>query len=89
MSSSGRRFELPRGLSRAEEAAVIAALERYFTDADEAQPANPWTMAGRLDATGVGALQARGVTGPAWRIGARMAFARHGVPTFQGRGDAG
>jgi hypothetical protein len=45
-------------------------------------------MAGRLDATGVGALQARGVTGPAWRAGARIPFARRGVPPFQGRGDS-
>jgi len=86
--TGGHRFELPGGLSPAEEVAVIAALERYFAEDEEGRPANPWTIAGRLDATGVGALQARGVTGPAWRAGARMTFARRGVDPFHGRGDA-
>jgi len=80
------RFELPGGLSPAEERAIIAALERYFAPGDPGP--SPWALAGRLDATGLGALQARRQSGDAWRMGARSAFARHGVPPFTGRGDA-
>jgi hypothetical protein len=86
VSSSGHRFDLPGGLSPSEEAAVIAALERYFAEDEETPSSNPWAMAGRLDATGMGALQTRRVSG--WRAATRMPFARRGVPTFHGRGDA-
>jgi len=88
VSPSEQQFELPGGLSSREEAAVIAALERYFADSGAHPTADAWTMAGRLDATGVGALQARGVTGSAWRAGVHMPFARRGVPPFHGRGDS-
>jgi hypothetical protein len=80
-----RRFELPPGLSPQEERAVIAALERYL--AEEATP-NPWAMAGRCDATGMGALQTRRVSPGAWQRAGRGKFARLGTPTLHGRGDA-
>jgi hypothetical protein len=80
------RFELPDGLSPAEEQAIIAALEQYFAPGESGR--SPWAMAGRLDATGFGALQARRQAADAWRMAARSAFARRGVPTFAGRGDA-
>jgi hypothetical protein len=80
------RFELPEGLSPDEEAAVLAALERYFAD-EHAPPPSPWALAGRIDASGMGALQMRRALG-SWRSGARMPFARRGTPPFQGRGDA-
>ena len=81
------RFELPGGLSPREEAAVLAALEQYFAEAEPTAP-DPWTMAGRLDSTGTGALQARHAGAGGWRAGAAMPFARSGVPPFRGRGDA-
>jgi hypothetical protein len=81
-----KRFELPEGLSPAEERAIIAALEQYFAPKDT-HP-SPWALAGRIDATAVGALQARRQSGNAWRMAARSTFARRGVPTFAGRGDA-
>ena len=81
----GRRFELPGGLRPEEERAIIAALERYF-EGEEYGP-DPWAFAGRLDATGTGALQSRSVGG-AWRRAGRSAFARPGVAPFAGRGDA-
>jgi hypothetical protein len=81
----GKRFEVPPGLSAREERALIAALERYF---DEGSPGpDPWAFAGRLEATGMGALQTRRTPG-AWRRAVRSAFARRGVPPFAGRGDA-
>ncbi|HEX9377347.1 MAG TPA: hypothetical protein VGB19_14065 [Actinomycetota bacterium] len=80
------RFELPEGLSPQEEQAVLAALERYF--AEEQKPPALWALAGRVDASGMGAVQTRRITGSSWRAGIRMAFARRGTPTFIGRGDA-
>ena len=84
-SEAARRFEIPAGLSPEEERAVIAALERYL--AKEGGAPHPWAFAGRLDATGMGALQTRW-GGEAWRRAGRSAFTRWGVPPFAGRGDA-
>jgi len=83
---TAKRFELPGGLSPQEERAIIAALEQYF--APKGTRPSPWALAGRIDATAFGALQARRQAGDAWRMAARSAFARRGVPTFAGRGDA-
>jgi len=83
--TDGRRFELPDGLSREEERQVFAALERYFRG--ESPRPRPWALAGRLEATGVGALQARRLSGDAWRAPAGT-FVRPGVFTLEGRGDA-
>ncbi len=83
---SDYRFELPEGLPPEEEAAVLAALERYFTE-EHAPPPSPWAVAGRIDASRLGAVQTRHVLG-GWRAGARMAFARRGTPPLHGRGDA-
>jgi len=81
-----RRFELPEDVSREEERAVLAALERYFLQ--ESPHPHPWVLAGRMDATGQGSLQARRLTDAPWRTPARAPFARQGVPTLRGRGDA-
>ncbi len=81
------RFELPEGLAPEEERLVITALERYFVK--ESPHPNPWVLAGRLDATGWGALQGRRYMEQAWGWTQRHAFARPGVPTLRGRGDAG
>ncbi|MFL5796783.1 MAG: hypothetical protein ACJ77A_02475 [Actinomycetota bacterium] len=83
---SDYRFELPRGLPPEEEAAVLAALERYFSE-EHPPPPSPWALAGRIEASRLGALQTRHAPG-GWRSGARMPFARRGTPPFHGRGDA-
>ncbi len=77
-----RRFEVPIGLTREEERAIVLALERYFLHPD------PWVLAGRLEATGYGALQARRHMDTAWGLPSRAAFTRQGVPPVHGRGDA-
>ena len=77
-------FELPQGLTREEERAILVALERYFLQ--ENPHPDPWVLAGRMDAGGHGALQARRYTDGAWRTPAP--FARRGSPSLQGRGDA-
>ena len=84
--SDDRRFELPGGLSPDEERAIISALERYF--ARESPHPDPWVLAGRIDACGWGALQARRYADAAWSLAGPAAFARRGTPPLTGRGDA-
>jgi hypothetical protein len=79
-----RRFELPEGLRPEEERAIITALERYFLQ--ESPKPNPWVLQGRIDATGLGALQTRKYAREPWH-GQRAEFARRGVPSSHGRGD--
>jgi hypothetical protein len=81
-----RRFELPDGLSPEEERAIIRALERYF--AQESPRPHPWVLAGRIDACGWGAVQARRYADAAWGLVGPAAFARRGAPLLAGRGDA-
>jgi hypothetical protein len=85
--SEERRFELPVGLSREEERAILLALERYFLQ--ESPHPDPWVLEGRIEATGWGALQARRHTDVAWSMAARNRYARPGVPSLTGRGDTG
>jgi hypothetical protein len=81
-----RRFEVPIGLTREEERAIVLALERYFLQ--ESPHPDPWVLAGRLEATGYGALQARRHMDTAWGLPSRAAFTRQGVPSVHGRCDA-
>jgi hypothetical protein len=81
------RFELPGDLAPEEERAVIRALERYF--AQESPHPHPWVLAGRIDAAGLGALQARHYTVTPWGVGTYAPYARRGVPPVHGRGDVG
>ncbi|HEX6330762.1 MAG TPA: hypothetical protein VF129_05670 [Actinomycetota bacterium] len=83
--SDDRRFELPDGLSPEEERAIIRALERYF--ARESPHPEPWVLAGRVAAAGLGALQARRYTDVPWQVGTYAPFARRGVPAVRGRAD--
>ncbi len=85
MDGSDRRFELPEGITREEERAILNALERYFLQ--ESPKPNPWVLQGRVDAIGIGALQARRFAREPW-TGVRAAFVRYGVPPAHGRGDA-
>jgi hypothetical protein len=80
------RFELPDDLTSEQERAVIRALERYF--ARESPHPEPWVLAGRVAATGLGLLQARRYTDTPWGVARHAPFARRGVPPLWGRGDA-
>ena len=80
-----RRFGLPPDLTPQEERAVIRALERYF--AQESPHPHPWVLSGRVDAAGLGALQARHYTDAPWGVGTYAPYARRGVPPVHGRGD--
>jgi hypothetical protein len=81
---SGRRVEMPQGLTPEEERAVLMALERYFVE-ENPRPA-PWVLQGRIEATGYGALQVRRFAREPWH-GQWVEFARKGVPPMNGRGD--
>ena len=84
-SPAARRFELDADLTPHEERAVIRALERYF--AQESPHPHPWVLSGRIDAAGLGALQARHYTHTPWSVGTYAPYARRGVPSVHGRGD--
>jgi hypothetical protein len=53
--------------------------------AENPKPA-PWVLQGRIDATGLGSLQARRYAREPWH-GQKGPFARRGVPPVSGRGD--
>jgi hypothetical protein len=82
---SDPKFELPEGTSPQEERAIIAALERYFAQRDP-RP-DPWALAGRIEASREGALQARRLLRDPWGASKR-AFARYGTEPISGRGDS-
>jgi hypothetical protein len=80
------RFGLPDGLSRDEERATLAALERYFRG--DIPRLAPWVMQGRIAAARQGALQGRKLMDSPWSTSLRASFARRGAESFAGRGDA-
>ena len=84
-SPAPRRFEVDADLTPHEERAVIRALERYF--AQESPHPLPWVLSGRIDAAGLGALQARHYTHTPWSVGTYAPYARRGIPPVHGRGD--
>ena len=86
MSDEDRRVELPEGLTTEQERAVISALERHFLR--ESPHPNRWVLAGRLEANGIGSLQARHYADEPWTGTSGAPFPRIGVPPFHGRGDA-
>ena len=79
-------YELPEGLSPADEREIIAALDRYFAERDP-RPSS-WALAGRVEACREGVLQARRLVRGSWVAGGRGNFARRGTEPILGRGDA-
>lgn len=80
-----RDFEIPSGLGDDERRTLLDALERHFA-AENPLP-SPWVLAGRLDALGVGALQARRWREVPWLGAVDRPFMRTGVASMHGRGD--
>lgn len=79
------RYEVPPGLTSEQRRAVEAALEEYFAR-DVARP-NPWMLAGRATALGLGALQIRHAARNPWD--ARYhAFSPIAPDQLMGRGDS-
>ncbi|HEY3210200.1 MAG TPA: hypothetical protein VGL18_10480 [Actinomycetota bacterium] len=80
------RYELPPGLSAEEERAIVSALDEYF-GAGVVRP-DPWALAGRAEALGLGALQVRHQSMRPWGRTGPIAFTRRGTEPRSGRGDA-
>jgi hypothetical protein len=80
------RYELPPDLTPEEERAIIAALERYF--GHEVERPSPWTLAGRMDALRLGALQTRHQSDVPWRDAIDRPFSRKGIEPRAGRVDS-
>jgi hypothetical protein len=80
---AARRFDLPDGLTPEEERAILTALERYFSL--ESPKPMPWVLQGRVEAMGIGRLQARKLSRQPWLV--QAAFARLGTASVNGRGD--
>lgn len=79
------RYELPQGIPEEEERAIVAALEQYF-GAGTTRP-SPWALAGRLEALGLGALQARHRSERPWNETRLSPYTRRGTEPRAGRGD--
>ncbi|MFN8234473.1 MAG: hypothetical protein U0V56_13745 [Actinomycetota bacterium] len=77
------RFDLPEGLTPEEERAILMGLERYLSQ--ESPKPRPWVLQGRIEAMGVGQLQARKWARQPWLV--RAQFARRGSASLNGRGD--
>jgi hypothetical protein len=80
------RYVLPPGLTPQEEAAVTAALDRYL--AVGATRPDPWTLAGRTEALGLGALQVRHQADTPWGGTRLNPYTRRGTEPRVGRGDS-
>jgi hypothetical protein len=80
------RYELPPGLSAEDERAIVAALDEYF-GAGAVRP-DPWGLAGRAEALGLGALQVRHQSMHPWREATPSPFTRRGTAPLAGRSDA-
>lgn len=80
------RYVLPPGLTPTEERAITAALDQYLGEG-VTRP-DPWTLAGRTEALGLGALQVRHQAVLPWGGTTRHSFTRRGTEPRVGRGDS-
>lgn len=80
------RYQLPPGLTPEEERAIGAALDDYF-GAGMVRPSR-WTLAGRAEGLGLGALQIRNRSIHPWGETGLNPYTRRGIESRVGRGDA-
>jgi hypothetical protein len=79
------RYELPDGITEEEERAIVAALEQHFGSGRARL--SPWALAGRLEALGLGALQARHQSQRPWNETRLTPYTRRGIEPRSGRSD--
>ncbi len=82
----GIRFEIPPGLSPEDRRVVELALRQYL-DSFSPRP-SPWALAGRAEASGIGALQIRHQSVKPWTEIRLNPYTRRGTAMLGGRGDA-
>jgi hypothetical protein len=80
------RYEVPPGLRPEEERAIRAALDVYF-GSDSARP-SAWSLQGRAEGVGLGALQIRNQSRHPWGEIGFNAYTRLGIESRVGRGDS-
>jgi hypothetical protein len=80
------RYELPPGLSPEEERAIRAALDQYLRAGSVRTSA--WSLQGRAEGLGLGALQVRNQSLHPWGETRLNAYTRLGIESRVGRGDA-
>ena len=80
------RYDLPPGIPPEEERAILAALDEYFGTAS-VRP-DPWSLAGKAEALGLGALQIRNQSAQPWGETRLNHYTRRGIEARVGRGDA-
>jgi hypothetical protein len=80
------RYELPSGLSSEEERAIRTALDGYFGSGSPRLTA--WSLQGRAEALGLGALQIRNQSPHPWGENRLNPYTRLGIESRVGRGDS-
>ena len=80
------RYVLPPGLTPEEERAVRVALDEYLA-VGVVRP-DPWTLAGRTEALGLGALQVRHQADVQWGGTRLNPYTRRRTEPRVGRGDS-
>jgi hypothetical protein len=80
------RYVLPPGLTPEEERAILAALDDFFGKGSQRPDA--WSLAGRTEALGLGALQIRHQADVPWGGTRLNPYTRRGTEPRVGRGDS-
>jgi hypothetical protein len=80
------RYVLPPGLTPEEERAILAALDDFFGKGSQRRDA--WSLAGRTEALGLGALQIRHQADVPWGGTRLNPYTRRGTEPRVGRGDS-
>ena len=80
------RYQLPPDIDPTEARAIRTALDVYF-GATSVRP-EPWGLAGRAEALGLGALQIRNQSRLPWSETRLNHYTRLGIENRVGRGDA-
>ncbi len=80
------RYVLPPGITPEEERAILAALDAFFGKGSQLPDA--WSLAGRTEALGLGALQIRHQAEVPWGGTRLNPYTRRGTEPRMGRGDS-
>jgi hypothetical protein len=80
------RYDLPPGLTADEERAIRTALDAYFGSGSTR--ASAWSLQGRAEGLGLGALQVRNQSPHPWGEARLNPYTRLGIESRVGRGDS-
>lgn len=80
------RYELPPGLNTEEQRAIRTALDTYL--GSESIRPSAWSLQGRAEGLGLGALQVRNQSPHPWGEARLNPYTRLGIESRVGRGDS-